>query len=111
MSKYIESTNDIDFSECSLQALEVSIREEAYPIIERNFEKLVYYWIMCRYLKEFALGDDIMGIYEWFMNEMLDPTMGSGSCGEACLNLNRKFIGIEMDERWYDYALKRLEHS
>ena len=48
MSKYIESTKDIDFSEGGLQALEVSIREEAYPIIERNFEKLVYYWIMCR---------------------------------------------------------------
>ena len=54
MSKYIESTKDIDFSECGLQSLEVSIREEAYPIIERNFEKLVYYWIMCMYLKEFA---------------------------------------------------------
>ena len=72
MSKYIESTKDIDFSECGLQALEVAIREEAYPIIEQNFEKLVYYWIMCRYIKEFALGDDIMGIYEWFKNEMLD---------------------------------------
>ena len=54
MSKYIESTNDIDFSECCLQALEVSIREEAYPIIERNFEKLVYYWIMCMYIKEYS---------------------------------------------------------
>ena len=54
MSKYIESTKDIDFSECSLQALEVAIREEAYPIIGRNFEKLVYYWIMFMYLKEFA---------------------------------------------------------
>lgn len=72
MSKYIESTKDIDFSECGLQSLEVSVREEAYPIIERNFEKLVYYWIMCRYIKEFTLGDDIMGIYEWFKNEMLD---------------------------------------
>ena len=72
MSKYIESTNDIDFSECGLQALEVRIREEAYPIIERNFEKLAYYWIMCMYLKEFALGDDIMGIYEWFNHELFD---------------------------------------
>ena len=71
MSKYIESTKDIDFRECGLQALEVAIREEAYPIIEQNFEKLVYYWIMCRYIKEFAL-DDIMGIYEWFKHEMLD---------------------------------------
>ena len=72
MSKYIESTKDIDFSECGLQALEVAIREEAYPIIEHNFEKLVYYWIMCRYIKEFALDDDIMGIYEWFKHELFD---------------------------------------
>ena len=72
MSKYIESTNDIDFSECGLQALEVAIREEAYPIIEQNFEKLAYYWIMCRYIKEFALDDDIMGIYEWFKHSLLD---------------------------------------
>lgn len=63
MSKYIENTKDIDFSECGLQALEVAIREEAYPIIERNFEKLAYYWIMCMCLKEFALGDDIITVY------------------------------------------------
>lgn len=72
MSKYIEITKDIDFSECGLQALEVAIREEAYPIIERNFEKLAYHWIMCRYIKEFALDDDIMGIYEWFKHSLLD---------------------------------------
>lgn len=72
MSKYIESTKDIDFSECGLQALEVAIREEAYPIIEQNFEKLAYYWIMCRYIKEFSLDDDIMGIYEWFKHSLLD---------------------------------------
>lgn len=72
MSKYIESTKDFDFSECGLQALEVAIREEAYPIIERNFEKLAYYWIMCMYLKTFSLNDDIMGIYEWFKHDLLD---------------------------------------
>ena len=27
---------------------------------------------MCRYIKEFALGDDIMGIYEWFKHSLLD---------------------------------------
>lgn len=37
MSKYIESTKDIDFSECGLQALEVAIREEAYPPINMFF--------------------------------------------------------------------------
>lgn len=58
-----------------------------------------------------------VSILEWLIKTytdeedmVCDPTMGSGSCGEACLNLNRKFIGIEMDEIWYDYAVKRLEY-
>ena len=29
----------------------------------------------------------------------MDFTMGSGSCGEACINLNRRFIGIEKDDK------------
>lgn len=39
---------------------------------------------------------------------ILDFTMGSGSCGVACKNLNRKFIGIEMDKGYYDIAVKRI---
>jgi len=40
---------------------------------------------------------------------VLDPTMGSGSTGEASHNLGRKFIGIELDKTIYDVAVKRLE--
>ena len=34
--------------------------------------------------------------------------MGSGSTGVACLNTNRKFIGIELDENYFNIAKKRI---
>ena len=55
------------------------------------------------------------GFYNFFIkyysNEgdtILDPTMGSGSTGVACKNMNRKFIGIEMDKDIYKVAEQRL---
>ena len=39
---------------------------------------------------------------------VLDPTMGSGSTGVACKNMNRKFIGIEMDETIFKVAEERV---
>jgi len=51
-------------------------------------------WILKYYSKE----NDII----------LDATMGSGSMGEACKNMNRKFIGIEKDKDIYEVAFNRL---
>ena len=39
----------------------------------------------------------------------LDPFMGSGTTGVACANLNRKFIGIEIEPKYFDIACKRIE--
>lgn len=39
---------------------------------------------------------------------VLDFTMGSGSTGIACKNLNRKFIGIELDEKYFDISVERI---
>lgn len=39
---------------------------------------------------------------------VLDFTMGSGSTGIACINTNRKFIGIELDDKYFDVAYNRI---
>ena len=40
---------------------------------------------------------------------VLDNCMGSGSTGVACINTNRDFIGIELDDYYFDIAKKRIE--
>lgn len=40
---------------------------------------------------------------------VLDFTMGSGSTGVACKNLNRKFIGIELNEEYYNISINRIK--
>ena len=42
---------------------------------------------------------------------VLDPFMGSGSTGVACVNAFRNFIGIEMDENYFNIASKRIEEA
>ena len=39
---------------------------------------------------------------------VLDNCMGSGSTGVACMNTNRKFIGIELDKGYFDIAERRI---
>jgi site-specific DNA-methyltransferase (adenine-specific) len=34
--------------------------------------------------------------------------MGSGSTGVACVNTNRRFIGIELDEKYFDISINRI---
>lgn len=40
---------------------------------------------------------------------VLDNTMGSGTTGVACVHTNRNFIGIEMDETYFEIAKTRIE--
>lgn len=42
---------------------------------------------------------------------VLDPFMGVGSCGVACVNTNRNFIGIELDEGYYNIAKEKIESA
>ena len=42
---------------------------------------------------------------------ILDPFMGSGTTGVACVNLGRKFIGIEIEPKYFDIACKRIEEA
>jgi DNA modification methylase len=58
--------------------------------------------------KPVALMEWILKYYSKEGDTILDPTMGSGSTGVACKNMNRNFIGIEMDDDIFDVAYNRL---
>ena len=60
--------------------------------------------------KPVKLLEDLINIFSIDENHIiLDFTMGSGSTGVACLNTNRKFIGIELDGKYFNIAKERLE--
>lgn len=44
-------------------------------------------------------------------NTILDPFMGSGTTGVACINTNRNFIGVELDEKYYKIAEERINSA
>jgi len=41
----------------------------------------------------------------------VDPFMGSGTTGVACMNLGRKFIGVELDRKYFDIACERIARA
>lgn len=59
--------------------------------------------------KPVKLLEDLIQTYSNEDNTVLDFTMGSGSCGVACINTNRRFIGIELDEGYFNIAKQRIE--
>lgn len=60
--------------------------------------------------KPVLLLEDLIKTYSNENETVLDFTMGSGSTGEACLNTNRNFIGIEMDENYFNIAKERIKN-
>ena len=44
-------------------------------------------------------------------DEVFDPFMGSGTTGVACVNLGRKFIGIEIEPKYFDIACERIDQA
>ena len=61
--------------------------------------------------KPVALLEDLIQTYSNEGNTVLDFTMGSGSTGVACVNTGRKFIGIELDNGYFEIAKKRIEEA
>jgi len=59
-----------------------------------------------------------VGLMEWLVDRasvngetVLDPFMGSGTTGVACMNLGRKFIGIEIEPKYFDIACRRIDDA
>ena len=61
--------------------------------------------------KPVALMEYLIKTYTNEGETVLDFTMGSGTTGVACVNLNREFIGIEKDEKYVEIARKRINKT
>ena len=61
--------------------------------------------------KPVALLEYLIKTYTNEGDLVLDFTMGSGSTGVAALNTNRRFVGIELDEKYFNIAVERLKNS
>ena len=61
--------------------------------------------------KPVALLEYLIKTYTKEGETVLDFTMGSGSTGVACINTNRRFIGIELDEIYFNVAKERIGNN
>lgn len=58
-----------------------------------------------------------VALYEWCINHLppcesfMDPYMGSGGVGVACMRMGRSFVGIEREPRWFEVACRRIEDA
>ena len=61
--------------------------------------------------KPVLLLEDLIKTFSNEGNTVVDLTMGSGSTGVACKNTNRNFIGIEMDDNYFEIAKQRINET
>ena len=60
--------------------------------------------------KPIALYEYLVKTYSNEGDTILDPCMGSGTTGVACMNTHRNFVGIERDPEYYQVAHSRLNN-
>lgn len=61
--------------------------------------------------KPVPLMSDIVSLYTNEGQVVLDPFMGSGTTGVACVKLGRSFVGIELDEGHFDLSCERIQKT
>ena len=61
--------------------------------------------------KPTGMMEHIVGTSTRKGHAVIDPFMGSGTTGVACAKLGRKFIGIELEEKYFEIACKRIEEA
>jgi len=76
---------------------------QEFPVVERGTVHPTQ--------KPVALMEYLIKTYTNEGDTVLDFTMGSGTTGLACKNLNRDFIGIELDEEYFKIAQQRINNS
>jgi len=61
--------------------------------------------------KPILLMSELVMLFSQPGDTILDPFLGSGTTGVACVKLGRKFIGIERNKKYFDIAVKRIEDA
>lgn len=94
----------------------LSSKAEYYYQTEENYPKsLLYYNRVSNPIhptqKPVELLEYLIKTYTKRGEIVLDNCMGSGSTGVACQNTDREFIGIELDEKYFNIAKNRLEEN
>ena len=79
-----------------------------FPFSTLVFKAVTGKWKQHPTQKPVALMEYLIKTYTNENETVLDFTMGSGSTGVACKNLNRNFIGIELDDKYFEIAKKRI---
>ena len=84
---------------------------ERYPLTVLNFNGEHNKGKVHPTQKPVALLEYLIKTYTNENETVLDNCMGSGSTGVACINTNRNFIGIELDETYFNIAKDRIENT
>jgi DNA modification methylase len=84
---------------------------ERYPRTNQFFASEYPQSIVHPTQKPVALMEYLIRTYTNEGEVVLDPTMGSGTTGVACVNTGRKFVGIETDDTYFDIAKTRILES
>ena len=61
--------------------------------------------------KPVLLLEDLIKTFSNEGDTIADLTMGSGSTGVACVNTNRRFVGIEQEKKYFDIATQRVQKA
>lgn len=81
-----------------------------YPLQIVNFKRDILTSNLHPTQKPVSLMEWLIKTYTNEGDTVLDFTMGSGTTGVACKNLNRNFIGIELDENYFNVAKERINN-
>ena len=103
---------DTDFADC----------EMAWTNLPGAVRRIRFLWNGCMRANGEKRGDHPtqkpIGVMKWAIQQLpdaaqtiLDPFMGSGTTGVAALQLGKRFIGIEREEKYFDIACRRIEEA
>lgn len=107
-TKYLSTVNKTSvYGKCSKE-LSGGGNTDRYPIQLLTFSSDKQTNYLHPTQKPLALMEYLVKTYTDEGDLILDFTMGSGTTGRACKNLNRNFIGIEIDKKYFEIAKERI---